>query len=187
MKFGIQYQFTTVESTDQGFMNGYFTFRCNEPFDARNAETYPERLEIRVPGPLEWDLRAHFAAGFAQDKWHLSDRFTLSLGLRYDLEVIPLREENNPAFAEVNDYPVDKNNVSPRVGFAYTVDEDSRSVVRGGYGLFYDKTHIELISAILTSGVFSNSFRLEVLDQLAFSNSIKGGQCFGPPRRPARR
>ena len=159
LKFGFQYQLTTVESTDQGYMNGYFTFRGNEPFDARNPATYPERLEIRVPGPLEWDLKAHFAAGFAQDRWHLNNRLTLSLGLRYDLEVIPLREENNPAFADVNDYPVDKNNVSPRLGFAYTLDEDNRSVVRGGYGLFYDKTHIELISAVLTSGVFSNSFR----------------------------
>ena len=31
-------------------------------------------------------------------------------------------------------------------------------MLRGGYGLFYDKTHFELISAILTSGVYSTSF-----------------------------
>ena len=158
LKFGTQYQFTSADSTDQGTLNGYFTFRGNEPFDARNPATYPERLQMRVPGPLDNYMKAHFASVFAQDKWHLNDRLTLSLGLRYDLEVIPLREEDNPAFADVNAYPVDKNNVSPRIGFAYTLDDANRSVMRGGYGLFYDKTHFELISAIVTAGVFSNSF-----------------------------
>ncbi|MBP6004734.1 MAG: TonB-dependent receptor [Pyrinomonadaceae bacterium] len=35
--------------------------------------------------------------------------------------------------------PVDKNNIAPRVGFAYMLDEDLNLVVRGGYGVYYDR------------------------------------------------
>ena len=64
---------------------------------------------------------------------------------------------DNPKFSDPDAYPVDKNNFAPRVGFAYSPG-DHRSVVRGGYGLFYDKTHFELITGIITGGVFSDSF-----------------------------
>src|SRR4029453_8301621 len=53
---------------------------------------------------------------------------------------------------------VDKNNLAGRLGLTYDLAGDGRSVVRGGYGRFYDKTHFELISAILTAGTFSDSF-----------------------------
>jgi hypothetical protein len=78
--------------------------------------------------------------------------------LRYDLEVIPVREDDNPRFPDPSDYPVDGNNLSPRVGFAFDPRGDGRSVVRGGYGRFFDKTHFELISSVLTGGVFSDSY-----------------------------
>ena len=134
-----------------------FGFRGNEDFNPQDPRTYPERLQIRVPGPR----RSHEDAlrlFFAQDKWQLNDRLTLSLGLRYDIEVIPLRKElDNPKFPDPSAYPVDKNNFAPRVGFVYSPG-DHRSLVRGGYGLFYDKTHFELITGIITGGVFSDSF-----------------------------
>jgi Carboxypeptidase regulatory-like domain/TonB dependent receptor-like, beta-barrel/TonB-dependent Receptor Plug Domain len=158
VRFGIQYQLTEVDNTNQGTLNGFFTFRGDEAFNAALPATYPERLQIRVPGPSDFSMKAHFASAFAQDKWQLADRLTLSLGLRYDIEITPFREENNPAFTDPGAYPVDKNNVSPRVGFAYAVGPAKRSVLRGGYGLFYDKTHFELISAIISAGVFSDSF-----------------------------
>src|SRR4029453_1931654 len=158
LKFGVQYQYSSNDSTDQGIMNGTFTFGGNDPFNTAEPRTNPERLQIRVPGPSAFFMKAHFFSAFAQDKWKLNRRLTVSLGTRYDVEVIPLREENNPTFASVDDYPVDANNMSPRVGFAYSLDSANRSVLRGGYGLFYDKTHFELITQIITAGVFSDSF-----------------------------
>ena len=138
-------------------MNGLFAFRGNEDFNPQDPRTYPERLQIRVPGPQAFYMKTHFGSFFAQDKWKLNDRLTLSLGLRYDIEVIPLQELDNPKFPDPSAYPVDKNNFAPRVGFVYSPG-DHRSLVRGGYGLFYDKTHFELITGIITGGVFSDSF-----------------------------
>ena len=111
-----------------------------------------------MPGALNRYQKAHFVAAFAQDKWRVTNRTTLSLGLRYDLEVQPIAEVDNPAFPDPAKYPLDTNNIAPRVGLTYDLSGDGRSVVRGGYGRFYDKTHFELISAILTAGAFSDSF-----------------------------
>ncbi len=159
VKFGAQYQHSTNDSVAQDNLNGTFTFgRSDGPFNAADPRTYPDRFSIRVPDALSSFTKAHFVSAFVQDKWKMSDRLTLSLGLRYDLEVIPVPEEDNPRFASSSDYPVDRNNLSPRLGFAYDVGARGRTVVRGGYGTFYDKTHFELIGGLFTAGVFSRSF-----------------------------
>ena len=161
LKFGGQYEYVGARSTAQDNSNGTFWFGTDQFFNANNARTYPERLTIRVPGPLESYQKAHFVAAFAQDKWRLTNRATVSLGLRYDLEVQPIDEIDNPEFPDPSKYPLDSNNIAPRIGFTYDLNGDGRGVFRGGYGRFYDKTHFELISAILTAGTFSNSFGVQ--------------------------
>jgi len=157
-KAGLQYQYVTADSVTDDNLNGTFTVPSNGPYNANDYRTWPERLSIRVPSGLVNDMKAHFVGLFAQDKWHLNSKLTLSAGLRYDVEAVPLQEVNNPEFSDPGAYPVDKNNIAPRIGLSYDLFGQGRSVLRGGYGLFYDKTHFELISAIMTSGVFSTSF-----------------------------
>lgn len=157
VRAGVQYQYVDVFFTGQDNWNGTFAFRT-DAFNANDPRTYPERLSIRVPGPVEYTQKEEFFSAFVQDKWRTGKHLTISLGLRYDLEKIPLPELDNPRFASPDDYPVDKNNISPRIGFAYDVKGDGKMVVRGGYGRFYDKTHLELVSGVITAGVFSNSF-----------------------------
>ena len=161
LKFGGQYEYVGARSTAQDNSNGTFWFRTDSFFNTNDPRTYPERLTIRVPSPLDSYQKAHFVAAFAQDKWRLTNRATVSLGLRYDLEVQPIAELDNPQFPDPQKYPVDRNNIAPRIGFTYDLEGDGRGVLRGGYGRFYDKTHFELISAILTAGAFSNSFAVQ--------------------------
>jgi Carboxypeptidase regulatory-like domain/TonB dependent receptor/TonB-dependent Receptor Plug Domain len=157
LKAGVQYQYSQSRNDTQDNLNGVFNFGLsNAPFDPANPSTYPERFSIRVPGRGSSFNKSRYFAAFVQDKWQLNEKLTLSLGLRYDLEVIPINEIDNPLFDDPGDYPVDRNNLQPRVGVAY--DLDGRSVLRGGYGRFYDKTHFELIGGIFTTTVFATSF-----------------------------
>ena len=158
MKFGLSYENVREKSTDQGNMNGTFTFATDKPFNAADPSSYPERFSIRVPGSSQLDLKGNYITAFAQDKWSLSDRATLSAGLRYDLETLKLSEADNPLFSDPNDYPKDNNNIAPRIGLTYELPGSKTTVFRGGIGRFYDKTHLELIQAVVTAGMFSNSF-----------------------------
>jgi hypothetical protein len=87
---------------------------------------------------------------FVQDDYQASHRLVLNLGLRYELSTVlssPLHRLRNfsvekgyftPGVDGSSLYKGDHNNFAPRVGFAYTLTEDGRTVVRGGYGFFYD-------------------------------------------------
>jgi hypothetical protein len=165
LRLGAQYEYVRAGVEAHGNLNGTFAFNTDRPFDAADPRTYPEQLTIRVPGPSVLTMKAHQLGAFAQDKWKVGRRLTLSLGVRYDLEVIPLRERDNPRFPDPSDYPVDHNNLAPRVGFAFDPRGDGRTALRGGYGRFFDRTFFELISSVLTSGVFSDSFLVSFTDR----------------------
>ncbi len=140
LKFGANYDYTELRRVSQINENGTFTFNSDLAFDPANPRTYPERLSIRM-GTYNEFINNHTYAFYAQDKWKIGGRSTLSIGIRYDLEIIPLDEKDNPLFpASDKHYPVDKNNVAPRIGFTHSLDADGKSVVRGGYGVFYNRT-----------------------------------------------
>jgi hypothetical protein len=75
-------------------------------------------------------------------------------GVRYDLQVLPQPSVCNPQFTATCKIPYSKNDVSPRVGFAYSLDSDSKTVVRGGFGLFYiQEDLLDVSQAFLSNGV----------------------------------
>lgn len=89
-------------------------------------------------------------AVFAQDDWRVNNKLTLNLGLRYEVFTNPTEMYGRQAnydlqtgrliIASGNDDSLtetDKNNFSPRIGFAYDLKGNGKSVLRGGYGLFY--------------------------------------------------
>jgi hypothetical protein len=158
LKFGAQYIWASLLFQQQQNMNGTFVFNHDLPFNAADPRTYPERLQIRVPGESRSYMPGHFLSGFAQDKWRVNNRLSLTLGVRYDLEILPLEEKDNPRFASQDDYPVDTNNFSPRLGFSYAMDSRNQSVLRGGFGVFFQRTPFTYLDEIIFQGAFSDSF-----------------------------
>ena len=161
MKFGARWSRTWLTNPNWSNMNGTYIFRNNlDPaFNAANPRSYPERLEIRVPGPLDYELIMHVYELFAQDKWQLMPGMTLSAGVRYDLEVMPYDiDPGNPLFSDKSKYPVDKNNISPRIGFVWNPDGQNKAVVRAGYGRFYDRTLLGTVDNFFTDLKYARSF-----------------------------
>ena len=93
---------------------------------------------------------------YGQDEWKVNPSFTLNAGLRYDLQ-----------FLET--ISTDRNNVSPRVGFAWTPTASKRTVVRGSGGVFFDRVPLRaLANALLSAG---NTTDLGNLRQISVSLS----------------
>ncbi len=93
---------------------------------------------------------------YAQDEYKVTPSLTLNLGLRYDLEFLKT-------------IATQTGNVSPRAGFAWTPFASRRTVVRGGYGLFYDRIPLRpLANALLSAG---NTTTVSNLQQLSISLS----------------
>src|SRR5262245_23224025 len=159
LKFGASWYYLPLEVFEAGNQNGTFTFSASDKdFNAADPRTYPDRFSIRVPGISDIFVRGSEVGVFAQDKWKMNNRFTLSLGLRYDVEPVDIDESTNFLFNGSSDGPVDKNNFSPRVGATWTLDDKATAVVRGGYGLYYQKTTYSNFTPLVASGPISNSF-----------------------------
>jgi len=82
---------------------------------------------------------------FAQDSWKVNRKLTLNYGLRYDAEITPLfapatavNAAAEKALGVVEGIPRDYNNVAPRFGLAYDPSGNGKTVIRAGFGLFYD-------------------------------------------------
>jgi carboxypeptidase family protein len=155
-KFGFRYNYTELRRVSQVNSNGTFNFNNDAAFNPANPSTWPERFSIRT-GAFNEYIKNHTYEAFVQDKWRVSPRTTLSLGVRYDLEMIPLDETGNPLFSNANAFPVDKNNISPRIGFTHSLDDSGKSLIRGGYGIFYNRSILGFVDDTLEFGKFTTS------------------------------
>jgi hypothetical protein len=94
---------------------------------------------------------------YGQDEWKIGSSLTLNAGLRYDLQFLETIE-------------TDRNNVSPRVGFAWSPTASQNLVVRGSAGLFFDRVPLRAVAnAILSAG---NTTDLGSLHQPSVSGLI---------------
>ncbi|MCI0602335.1 TonB-dependent receptor [bacterium] len=94
---------------------------------------------------------------YFQDDWNVNEKLTMNLGLRYDyVSGFDLDQSENALYPALVALPFDfpwlrafkehpdgvlrndKNNIQPRVGFAYDWNADGITVIRGGFGLYYD-------------------------------------------------
>lgn len=120
------------------------------------------------------NLRYYQLDFFGQDEWRVRRNFTLSYGLRYEYNTPPREQKqliestfNSPNLnlvpglagfiaGRATIFDPDRNNIAPRVGLAYSpsLSENRSTVIRAGYGLFYD----QILGAVVSQSrnVFPN-------------------------------
>ena len=100
-------------------------------------------------------MRTNSYNAFVNDSWRVRPRLTLNAGLRYEYNTPAVDAQNRVALFDTATkavvpvgtgsmpragYEGDKNNLAPRVGFAWTLGSSQNTVLRGSYGLFYDQS-----------------------------------------------
>ncbi|MFY9610081.1 MAG: TonB-dependent receptor [Blastocatellia bacterium] len=162
-KFGVDY-------TAEPVLGGLFAFISAPTYEfvdtAANIAALPQGFftpgvvgDILLAGgdpTFDLDPSPKLFSWYVQDDWKVTPRLTLNLGLRYDLDIGYVDNENQAnnravKFLKIIGSPFgqrvaedDKNNFGPRFGFAWDVLGNGRSVVRGGYGIYYDQSFLNV-------------------------------------------
>ena len=90
----------------------------------------------QLTGNRTFDLSTNLYSLFVQDDWQVARNVKLLYGLRYDLYGYPDGVENAP-LASSQSFNIDRNNFGPRVGVAWTLNQNT--VLRASTGIMYDQ------------------------------------------------
>ncbi len=118
-----------------------------------------------APPPGKSTIKNEDIALFAQDKWQLRSNFTLSYGLRWEAQifpdpVVPPSETvyasllSNPAFPSDGTLHSAKKQFQPRLGFAWDISNQGKSVLRASAGVYYGRQNmLSQVGSITDNGV----------------------------------
>ena len=121
----------------------------------------------RVDNPQQ--IRTESYNFFINDSYRVTPRFTINAGLRYEYNSPPVDAQDRANIYDVvsrnlvpvgtngvprSGFDADKNNFAPRVGFAWTIGDDQATVLRGGYGIYYDQSALAPAEALYFNSPF---------------------------------
>ncbi|MEP6705104.1 MAG: TonB-dependent receptor, partial [Acidobacteriota bacterium] len=161
-KTGGSINHVSLESNFSNSFGGIYSFRTVDDFLASRPAFWRQAF-----GSTNTEFGVTSFGAFIQDRWQLSPQLTLNLGSRYDVENLP------------TPFSTDKNNVSPRLGIAWSPSKEW--VVRAGFGLFFDRMPL----AFLNSAIQKNG--AQAFEQVAYDATAGqiftangGGKALGP-------
>ena len=137
---------------------GTFTFKntTTAPFGSltlADVQNYTQPINF---GISSYNLTQWLYTGFVQDSIHLRRDLTVDVGLRYDRQTLTDT----------------KKNFAPRIGFGWHPKGDSRTSVRGGYGMYYTQIQSNLVASYLVGGLDGLTTYTAVSGQTGFPTCL---------------
>lgn len=140
-----------------------------------------------VPAPGKSTITNNDYGAFIQDSWRIKSNFTLNYGLRWEAQIFPepvipptqtayAALLNDPRFPSDGTLHSPKKEFQPRVGFAWDISKQGKSVLRASYGIFYGRQNmLSQVGSITDNG--AQQFGVTCATTFAFN-------CFGASTRP---
>jgi outer membrane receptor protein involved in Fe transport len=131
LKTGVDFLYNRVNIDFPGAIQGTYNFSSLNNFLSGNYINFQQAFGATT------QFQANPNIGFfVQDEWRVRPSLTINAGLRYDLQWLP------------SPIQTDTNNLSPRVGFAFSPG-DRKTVIRGSFGLYFDRIPLRATSNAL--------------------------------------
>ena len=164
LRFSQQNAFRDVESRGRLQFSPFFQLTGNALGDLLLG--FPLLTSVaHVDNPQK--IRTESYNFFINDSYRVTPRLTLNAGLRYEYNSPPVDADDRATIYDVvtrnlvpvgtngvprSGFDADKNNFAPRVGLAWSFDE--KTVLRGGYGVYYDQSPLSPAEALYFNSPF---------------------------------
>ncbi len=159
LKFGIEFMHTHVTDlafggfdpdaqAQNGTFRGTYTFTDLSKFALGIYDNF-----FQSTGQPKFSFGVPYVGFYVHDTYQIRPRLTLDLGVREDFQVYPQPREN-PTFPITGRFPNQYQRVAPRFGFAWQPLD--KTVVRGGFGLFYENFNgLNYRNSVISNGTLS--------------------------------
>ena len=153
-KFGGYLERAKLQGFFLQFQNGAFSYDqdpanlqtcCTSEIQSEwDKSQFPQATSFQQKlGDPDIDTTQNFYSLYIQDDWSINDKFTINLGVRYDLEKGSLFNDQPDAILQP-EFADDTNNIQPRIGFAYDLQGDAKTIIRGGFGRFNSQAFLNI-------------------------------------------
>jgi len=141
-RIGVDAQLIRSRFVDLSDTTGTFDFDTVADFLANTPSRYRHRFNT------DSELRNTYTGVFFQDDWKLKQNLTFSFGLRWENETVI----------------EDRNNFGPRLSLAWDPFKTGKTVVRAGYGIFYNRALLRTLDDFILS---SNAIQIDTNNEAA--------------------
>jgi hypothetical protein len=128
-EFGFDFNHVRIANNDPGTFFGQYTFVSLQNFALGKWDIYGQ-----TAGNSRYNFTVPFVGFYFNETSRLTNKLTLSMGLREDFQIYP-NPAGNPALPLSTHFDNQYQRISPRLGFAY--QPFAKTVIRGGIGVYF--------------------------------------------------